>query len=243
MDNGTWQSSGLTVANVAVGQHAISFKDVTGWGKPAGQSVTVQKAQTAQGSGVYGQDLGSVSVTITPAEAVTAGAQWNMDNGTWQSSGLTVPNVSVGQHAISFKDVTGWGKPAGQSVTVQKGQTAQGSGVYGQDLGSVSVTITPQGAITAGAQWNMDNGTWQNSGVTVPNVLVGQHAISFKDVVGWGKPAGQSVTVQKGQTAQGSGVYGQDLGSVSVTITPQGAITAGAQWNMDNGTWQNRKNN
>jgi YD repeat-containing protein len=37
--------------------------------------------------------------------------------------------------------------------------------------GSLSVTIGPLGAITAGAHWRVDGGVWQSSGATVPGCL------------------------------------------------------------------------
>jgi hypothetical protein len=54
---------------------------------------------------------GSLSVTITPLAALDAGAQWQVDGGTYNSSGATVSNFSVGSHTVSFKPVAGWAPP------------------------------------------------------------------------------------------------------------------------------------
>jgi hypothetical protein len=48
---------------------------------------------------------GSVHVTLEPAAAVTAGAQWKLDAGAWQDSGTTLAAVPGGVHTVSFKDV------------------------------------------------------------------------------------------------------------------------------------------
>ncbi len=69
-------------------------------------------------------------MTITPQEAVIAGAQWNVDEGAWQISGATVSALIAGQHVVKFKEVTGWSTPPSQAVTVETGKTASLTGVY-----------------------------------------------------------------------------------------------------------------
>ena len=59
------------------------------------------------------------------------------------------------------------------------------AGTYVQQTGSLQVTISPQGAIDAGAQWRrVGTSTWQNSGTTETGIPVGQHTVEFSDVVG-----------------------------------------------------------
>ena len=64
-------------------------------------------------------------------------------------------------------------------------------------LGSLQVTIVPAGAVSAGAQWRVDSGTWQNSGATVTNLVAGNHPVSFSTVTGWTAPSPnpESVTI------------------------------------------------
>ena len=52
---------------------------------------------------------GNVQVTLTPAGAISAGAQWNVDSGGWQSSGATVTGLSPGTHDVYFNSVPGVG--------------------------------------------------------------------------------------------------------------------------------------
>jgi len=73
---------------------------------------------------------GSVSVTITPQEAVTAEARWNLDGGPLQVSGAVVTGVATGSHTISFSSVSGWVTPANQLFNVTAGQTTTISGSY-----------------------------------------------------------------------------------------------------------------
>ena len=78
------------------------------------------------------------------------------------------------------------------------------------------MTISPQGAIDAGAKWLVDGGTPQTSGTKVDNLAVGTHTVSFSDVLGWTKPIPQTVTINNGQTTTASGTYS--------------VVTVGDQW-------------
>lgn len=85
-------------------------------------------AVTAQGGG--GGTTGSLTVTILPADAVAAGAQWRVDGGNWQNSGTTAGGLTVGTHQVSFSDVSGWVTPANTTANVLAGQTAGVTGTY-----------------------------------------------------------------------------------------------------------------
>lgn len=207
VDTGDWQAGGATVANLTVGSHKLTFKDVTGWTTPAPQNVTIEKDKTASATGAYVQHVGSLKVTITPAAAMTAGAQWNVDAGDWQAGGSTVANLPIGSHTVTFKELTGWSTPAAQTVTIENGKTTAATGAYVQQVGYLLVTIFPAAAITAGAQWRIDNGSWLKSCVRVPNIAVGSHTVSFKNLPGWTSPPPQTVTVNTARTTAATGNY------------------------------------
>src|ERR1035441_3601171 len=61
--------------------------------------------------------------------------------------------------------------------------------------GSLQVTITPIGAVTAGAQWQVDAGIPQPSGATVLGLPVANHSVSFSTIRGWTTPTNQTITV------------------------------------------------
>jgi PKD repeat protein len=164
-------------------------------------------------------EMGSLTVTLSPQTAIDAGAQWRVDDGAWQNSGATVQGIPVGPHTLEFNDIVGWTKPATQSVTITTGQTTNASGTYVLQTGSVRVTIAPQGAVDAGAQWRVDDGAWQNSGATVQGIPIGQHTIQFEDIPGWTKPSNQTVAITNRQTMQTSGEYNPLLG-LDFTATP-----------------------
>jgi hypothetical protein len=101
----------------------------------------------------------------------------------------------------------GWTKQGNQNVNILNGQTTRAQGVYQQALGSLTVTIQPQDVLAKGAQWRVNGGSWQNSGVTVSNFTTGNHVVEFKEMAGWTKPGQIPVTITTGQTSQSMGVY------------------------------------
>ena len=155
-----------------------------------------------------------------------------MDSNTWQNSGATVSGLTVGSHTVAFSTVTGWTSPASQSVTISNNSTTTASGTYTQQTGSLQVNISPAGAVSAGAQWQVDGGTLQNSGATVSGLTVGSHTVAFSTVGGWTSPTSQNVTISNNSTTTASGTYTQQTGSLQVNISPAGAVSAGR-----NGRW------
>ena len=134
IDGGTtWNNSGATLNNLSAGKMTVSFKDVSGWTKPTNQTATITANATATATGTYTQEAqaGALTVTILPAAAVTAGAQWSIDGGTtWNNSGTTLNNLSAGGVIVSFKDISGWTKPTDQNVTITAGTTATATSTY-----------------------------------------------------------------------------------------------------------------
>ena len=236
--NGTY-NYGSTVTVTATPSTGYEFVNWTENGSPVYTSAIYQFTVTGNRTLVanFSQQVGSLQVTISPQGAIDAGAKWQVDGGTPQSSGTKVDNLAVGAHTVSFSDVTGWAKPGNQTITINNGQTTTASGTYTQQVGSLQVTISPQGAIDAEAKWLVDGGAPQSSGTTVSGLSVGSHTVSFSDVTGWAKP-GHTITINNGQTTTASGVYTQQVGSLQVTISPQGAIDAGAKWLVDGGAPQ-----
>ncbi|MGA2749790.1 MAG: leucine-rich repeat domain-containing protein [Verrucomicrobiota bacterium] len=181
---------------------------------------------------------GSLQVTVNPAGVITDGAQWQVDSGTPQGSGAIVLGLSVGNHTVSFSTVSGWITPSNQTVSVSANSTATASGTYVPPIGSLQVTITPVGAIVAGAKWQVDGGAWQSSADTVSNLTLGSHTVAFASVTGWTAPSNQAVTISPNQTTSTMGIYTQQFGSLQVNISPASAVSEGAQWQVDGGAWQ-----
>jgi hypothetical protein len=236
----TWRNSGATETGIPVGQYTVEFSNVAGWSNPGNQTVTINNGQTTA-SGTYVQKTSSLTVTISPQGAIDVGAKWRRaGTSTWRNSGVTETGIPVGQYTVEFSSVAGWIKPGNQMVTISEGQTTNTSGAYTLPAGSLRLTISPQGAIGAGAQWQVDGGAWHGSGETQTALSVGQHTVGFSNVAGWTKPANRTVTISNGQTATATGTYTLQAGSLRVTISPVGAINAGAQWRRSGtSTWRN----
>ena len=97
---------------------------------------------TARDGGTYGNGTiysitlgatggtGSLQVNLAPADAVSAGAQWQVDGNGWQTNGATVSGLSAGSHTVAFNSITGWTTPADQNVNLIADQTTTVTGTY-----------------------------------------------------------------------------------------------------------------
>ena len=181
------------------------------------------------------QETGSLTVTIGPAGAVSAGALWNVDGGSWQGSATTVSGLTVGSHTVAFNTIPGWNTPAAQIVTIANGQTTPAGGLYVLQTGSLTVTIGPAGAVSAGALWNVDGGSWQGSATTVSGLTVGSHTVAFNTIPGWNTPPPQTVTIANGQTTPAGGTYVQQVFTVTPSAGAGGSISPSAAQQVDYG--------
>ncbi|NLD61127.1 DUF1565 domain-containing protein [Candidatus Sumerlaeota bacterium] len=153
---------------------------------------------------------GTETVTIVPAEAIAAGAQWKIAGGDafdsgWLDSGVAL-SVPFGRYTVSFKDIPFYTTPSSRLVNMNVGDSKTATGTY-VEKGQLEVTLLPTEAAAAGARWSLDGGqTWRTSGIA--KLDEGDYLIMFKDLPrGWITPADASATVVRGETAQVSGVY------------------------------------
>ncbi len=167
----------------------------------------------------------NLKVTLSPTQAVSAGAQWRVDGGTWRSSGTTVSGLSSGSHTVDYKAVTGWVAPASQVATLGSGTTSL-TATYVQTA-SLKITLTP-----STGKWAIDGGAWQNSATTVSNLAPGNHTVSYAAVSGYAAPSTETVALTAGQTTTLSRSYTQ-LAQLTLTLTP-----SSAQWQIDGGAWR-----
>ena len=240
VDGGSWQDSGSTQSDIAVGSYTVEFKSISGWTAPGSKLVTIEDGQTATTSGTYTQQMmSSLTVTIDPSAARSVGAQWRVDGGTWHNSGDAQSGLAVGDHTVEYRTISGWATPGNQIVTIENNQNTNTTGIYTKETGSLKVTIEPDEALAAGAQWRMDGGSWHQSGDTQSNVAEGDHTLEFKEIAGWSKPGNQQVTITSGETETISTAYTQKTGALQVTLSPSEAVSAGAHWRIDGGEWHN----
>lgn len=65
----------------------------------------------------------TLTVTITPLEALAAGVKWSIDGGiTWRDSGVQI-SLASGNYKVVFKTMNGWELPSINNVVVKAGQS------------------------------------------------------------------------------------------------------------------------
>lgn len=178
---------------------------------------------------------GSLTVNITPAEAVTAGAQWRVDSGAWQTSGATVSNLSSGDHTVSFNSVTGWQSPANQTVSIVAAQTTPATGTY-TPLYTVTATAGTGGTVSPASQ-NVTSGSTASFTLTPSSGYTTDASVGGTCVAGsW-----NSNTYTTGAVTAGCSVSFTFTapGSLMVSILPAtGAVASGGRWRIDGGSWR-----
>ncbi|MBF0291313.1 MAG: S8 family serine peptidase [Nitrospinae bacterium] len=240
VDGGAWQASGAMVTGLSAGAHTVSFGDVIGYATPSSRSVTITAGMNTTLTEYYDEvfgSTGSLTVFISPPEAVTAGAEWSIDGGyTWNASGATISFLTAKRVTVSYYTAPGFVSPVDQAVTLTLGATTTATGTYTAmtGLGSLKVNTSPA---WAGGEWSVDYGAWQASGTTVTGLSAGSHTVMFNTVVDYTVPRDQIVTIRNGQITTITGTYKQH-GSLLVNISPTWAVTSGARWSIDDGiTW------
>ena len=153
---------------------------------PVEQSANIFFSQKTLVAGSY-TTLGSLQVAIFPADAVNLGARWRVDDGPWQTDGAIVDGLTTGNHTVSFNTIFNWLTPTNRPAVINYNQTTAISASY-TPLGSLQVSLGPPAAVSSGAQWRVDGGTWQTNGATIANLALGNHAMSFLPVDGWITP-------------------------------------------------------
>jgi len=84
---------------------------------------------------------GTLSVALSPAQAVTQGAAWRLDSGAWRGAGST--NLHPGTYAVAFADLPGWRAPEPlAAVQVLAGLTTATAGVYTAILPEASRAVS-----------------------------------------------------------------------------------------------------
>ena len=100
---------------------------------------------------------------------MSAGAQWQVDGGAWQSSGATLSGLTVGGHTVTFSTVAGWTTPLNQNVTISANQTATATVTY-------VLLVTPPTQfiyITNGGTITVTGYTGPGGAVSIPGTING----------------------------------------------------------------------
>jgi hypothetical protein len=193
-----YRNSGTSVAWFP-GTYIFTIHPVDGWLGPNQKVVTLTAGQTTNVTVTFTQDTtpGLLTVTLSPPDAVAAGAKWRVSGGAAQASGATVSLPPGTNYGVIFDGVSGWTAPAGRTVTVQRSQTAVVAGNYTPPAGQPAIgAIHPSfGALAGGTALTIEGVNF-----TAPaTILIG------------GKPATNVVVLGSSQIAcitPSSSVYG-----------------------------------
>jgi alpha-tubulin suppressor-like RCC1 family protein/inosine-uridine nucleoside N-ribohydrolase len=216
------QVSGLTgvIAVAASGLQTVALKSdgtVWAWGYnlygQLGDGTTTTRYTPVQVNGfaLFG---GNLQVTISPPAAVSAGAQWQVDNGAWQNSGVVLTNLASGSHVVHFNAVPEWIPSGDMVVSISGGATNSVVGTYTVQTriigvsGNLSFGSVPVGTSAQRVLMISNNG---NSGLHVTSINC---------------PSGFS-SAWNGTIAAGSSAH------VIVTFAPQADTTYGGSITVD----------
>jgi hypothetical protein len=198
------------------GNYFIVLHPVDGWISTVGTGlfpVTVTAGQTTTYTVTFTPDTtpGILTVTLSPLEAVTAGAKWHVNGGTAQGNGASL-SLAPGNYTVSFDPVAGWIKPADQAVQVTRAQTAVVAGSYLPPAGHpIIVSVSPPiGPLTGGTSLTISGANFSSPAT----VSVG------------GQPA-SNVTVASPTQITCLTPPSQSYGSATVVVqTPGGTATS-----------------
>jgi len=203
-----WYNSDYSMSDgLSAGTNRIVFKSVEGWITPEDVLVVLSNNTKTVVTATY-QRNGALRILLAPSAAVTAGAQWRAENGSWMDSDAVLENLTPGFYFVDCKEVAGWTTPAGATMEVSSGQTNTYLFSYEQRPTGIRITLTPDEAIQSGAQWRVNSGVWQNSGALVM-LSNGTYTIEYQNLIGWLRPMGLTTNVVDGNTTSLTGRYFQ----------------------------------
>ncbi len=154
---------------------------------------------------------GVLKVNLFPEEAVEAGAQWRLSDQRWQDSGASINDLEPGEYTLEFQDISGWETPANLSVNIEADEITTKEVTYiratsEDEADGLKVFIYPEEAVNAGAKWRVDEGQWNDSGVIVRGLSIGEHTVSFNTIDGWDAPDEITVSLTR-QLPMAPGIY------------------------------------
>jgi hypothetical protein len=117
---------------------------------------------------------GLLTVTLSPPDAVTAGAHWHVNGVTYGNGGSA--SLTPGNYTVTFDTVSGWTAPVSQLVTMLPAQSKVIPGNYTPPAGQPAIySVSPPIGTLAGGTLLTINGV----NFTVPTtVLIGGQAAS-----------------------------------------------------------------
>lgn len=189
---------------------------------------------------------GSLAVNLAPSGAVSAGAQWRVDTGSYFNSGDVATSLSPGSHTVSFKAVSGYNTPASQNVDILANQQTSTTGTYSVITPSTYTLTINYNPTQGGAspsplvpQTSSTYGSYSFGYTANATTLVQASASTGYHFAGWSGDASGSanpitVTMSGNRNITANFAPGDpNLGTFTVTIQPPEAAAAGVTWGFN----------
>ena len=234
-----WQTTGAELAGYdSATALTLEYNSVGGWATPSTQRIAAVRGRTDV-TNAY-QQVGQLNVRILPAEAVADGAMWTVSGATssWYASGATVTGLIYGAHTIYYRSPAQmsnawWIAPSDATASIPAGGSLMATGTYAATRGAVRVTLGPDGAVAAGARWQLSGyqpGVWRTNNESVVHVPTGAQAIAFNSVSGWVAPSNMNLTVVAGSEARTNGIYAPAFYAFTYVATNGGHVYPYTNW-------------
>ncbi len=242
LSGGIWYESGQKSRKIGSGKHLVSFSDTENWNPPQPIEVDVSRKSLTEKTVRYTKkpppEYGKIRVVIDPCDVRALDARWRINNGPWLESGQTSDNILVGKAAITFKPISDWRSPAGQTVEIKKDEIVELNAAYVKipkpvvHYGSLKVIIEPQKAVEAGAQWRLKNqpDKWYDSGAVL-ELKTDNYEIDFKPPGNlWKPPKTIALVVQKDKTIERTVTYEEIKPPGPKSWVIKGTFSSGDYW-------------
>ena len=211
VDGGAFNGSGMSL-DLSAGMHTVIYRSIPGWTSPTNDSVVLSNGVATTITRTYLQD-GSLTVSLEPSSVVATGAQFRVDGGAFLNSGTVVSNLAPGPHALDYIPIAGWTAPSSEVVAVISAATTTLTRAYAPAIGYLQIVLAPTNAIAQGAQWRVNGGSWNNSGVQL-SLQAGSYSTVYQSVAGWISPSNEFISVLNNATTVLARIYMVDTNSV-----------------------------
>jgi uncharacterized repeat protein (TIGR02543 family) len=169
LEGGAEQTNGATLTDLAPGTYTVTFANASDFTTPAEQIVTVTAHQTNMITANYTTAIagdGSLQVLISPAGAVDAGAEWQVNNQGFETNEAIVPGLPAGTYTVSFTNVPGWITPLAQTVSITNAETTLVMAIY-LPAGSLATYTVTVGASSGGSVAVSGNGVFSDGSTAI----------------------------------------------------------------------------
>ena len=216
---GVWE-----VADAPAGSYTIVWADVTGYIKPADVTLILAAGSNITFGGLYTEitpEAGTIEVNSTPGGATFSITGPALYTGTAADTPTAIAtDAPVGDYTIVWWDMTGYAKPADETLTLAAGGEITFSGVYIElppQKGTIIVTSNVDAPfVLSGVATYTGTADW-----TKPDAHAGEYSIIWLHVDGYTTPtSGLPQTLTAGGTITFDGVYEElpgPVGTVEVT--------------------------